>query len=188
MIPARQDRDRIHGAFSSCFNVDKKLGLTAIPNSLRPLGLNQSTPASGPPGTASQIIFNHDDSKLIVSVKGNPGVVPGFLAIFNVNSDGTLSADFTKQETVLGGELTFSLTPIPGKNAFVSTDAGVGFTVFDFDDFSKSSLTPIANQSANCWSTFSPKTGTFFLDDVGTGTVTEVRVDDNLKASIVKVR
>ncbi|OSD04791.1 hypothetical protein PYCCODRAFT_1433130 [Trametes coccinea BRFM310] len=175
------------GAVASvnCFTVDKKLGLVAIPNSLRSIPLNQTTPPNGPPGTASQITFNHDESKLIASFKGLPPAV-GFLAFWDVQSDGSLSSEFTKMDTLPGGSLTFSLTPIPGKNAFLSTDPGVGFTVFDLDDPSKSSVVPIPGQGATCWSTFSPKTGSFFLDDVGTGTVTEVHVDGNLKASIVK--
>ncbi|KAI9064800.1 hypothetical protein FKP32DRAFT_1569191 [Trametes sanguinea] len=175
------------GAVASvnCFTVDKTLGLVAIPNSLRAIPLNQTTPPNGPPGTASQITFNHDESKLIASFKGLPPAV-GFLAFWDISSDGSLSSDFTRMDTLPAGSLTFSLTPIPGKNAFLSTDPGVGFTVFDLDDPSKSSVIPIPGQGATCWSTFSPKTGNFFLDDVGTGTVTEVHVDGNLKASIVK--
>ncbi|KAI0369141.1 hypothetical protein BV20DRAFT_968326 [Pilatotrama ljubarskyi] len=174
------------GAVSSvnCFNVDKKLGLVSIPNSRRTIGLNQTTPPSGPPGTASQLVFNHDESKLIASVKGNPPAV-GFLAIWDVQSNGSLSSEFTKMDTVSGGSLTFSLTPIPGKNAFLSTDPGVGFTILDLDDFSRSSAVAIPGQGATCWSSFSPKTGSFFLSDANTAIITEVRVDDNLKGSIV---
>lgn len=161
----------------------------SIPNSLRTLSLNQTTPPAGPPGTASQLTFNDDGSKLIASVKGVPPASVGFLAVWDVQpASGALSPTATQISTVPGGSLTFSLTPVPGKNAFVSTDPGVGFTVFDLDDFARSSAVPIAGQSATCWSSFSPSTGSFFLSDVGTGTITEVRVDDNLQASIVKVR
>ena len=167
--------------------MDKTLGLVSIPNSLRTIALNQTTPPAGPPGTASQIIFNDDESKLIASFKGLAPAV-GFLALWDVQPDGSLSPEFTKMDTLPGGSLTFSLTPIPGKNAFVSTDPGVGFTVFDLDDPSKGSVIPIPGQGATCWTSFSAKTGNFFLDDGSTATVTEVHVDDNLKASIVKVR
>ncbi|KAI0642115.1 hypothetical protein C8Q79DRAFT_987640 [Trametes meyenii] len=176
------------GAVASvkCFTVDKKLGLVSIPNSLRNIGLNQTTPPSGPPGTASQLIFTPDGSKLVASFKGLAPAV-GFLALWDVDaSSGALSPTFTKISTVPGGSLTFSLTPVPGKNAFLSTDPGVGFTVFDLDDASRSSAVAIEGQGATCWSSFSAKTGTFFLTDVATATVTEVKVDDNLKASIVK--
>ena len=63
--------------------MDKNLGLVAITNTLRYLSLNQTTPPSGPPSTTSQIAFNHDESKLIVSIKGAPPVI-GYLAIWDV--------------------------------------------------------------------------------------------------------
>ncbi|KAI0369194.1 hypothetical protein BV20DRAFT_946629 [Pilatotrama ljubarskyi] len=170
----------------NCFNVDKKLGLVSIPNTLRSISLNKTTPPTGPAGTASEIIFNDDETKVIVSVKGSPPNTIGFLAIWDIQEDGSLSQDFVKLPTVPGAAVTFSMTPIPGRNALLSTDASIGFTVFDLDDPSKSTLTPIPGQQATCWSQFSQKTGTFFLTDVTTSILTEVAVDGNLKGSIVK--
>ena len=51
---------------------------------------------------------------------------------------------------------------------------------------SRSSVVPIPNQQATCWSSFSSKTGNFYLTDVGTSTVTEVHLDKNLKGTIVR--
>ncbi len=52
------------------------------------------------------------------------------------------------------------MTIIPGKNAILVTDAGIGFDVFDFSSgtnaSSKSSVVAIDGQSATCWSSFSP--------------------------------
>ncbi|KAI0358077.1 hypothetical protein OH77DRAFT_1397636 [Trametes cingulata] len=170
----------------NCFTVDKKLGLVSIPNTLRSISLNKTTPPTGPAGTASQIIFNDDETKVIVSVKGAPPNTVGFLAIWDIQDDGSLSPEFTMLPTVHGAAVTFSMTPIPGRNALLSTDASIGFTVFDLDDPSKSTLTPIPGQQATCWSQFSQKTGTFFLTDVTTSILTEVAVDENLNGSIVK--
>ena len=94
-----------------------------------------------------------------------------------------------------GGLLPFSMTVIPGKNAILATDAGVGFDVFNFNGngngtdslTASSTVVPIAGQKATCWSSFSSKSGNFYLTDVGTSTITEVNVDKNLKGSIVKV-
>ncbi|KAI0766692.1 hypothetical protein BD413DRAFT_480927 [Trametes elegans] len=169
----------------NCFGVDKKLGLVSIPDSRRIVSLNQTTPPNGPPGTASMITFNADESKLIASFKGIPPAV-GFLALWDVQPDGSLAPAFTRLDTVQGGGLSFSLTPVPGKNAFLVTDPAVGFTILDLDDSSHSSAVAIPGQSATCWSSFSSRTGSFFLDDVGTGMVTEVRIDDDLKGTIVK--
>ncbi|KAI9060663.1 hypothetical protein FKP32DRAFT_1632775 [Trametes sanguinea] len=168
-----------------CYNVDKKTGLNVMPNTLRPLGLNQTTPATGPAGTASHIIFSEDDKQLIVSVKGVPPT-PGFLAVWDVASDGSLSPDFKKIAPAKDGILPFSMTVIPGKNAILATDAGLGFDIFDLKDNNKSSAIKIDGQVATCWSSRSQKTGNFYLTDIGTATVTEVHVDDNLKGSIVQ--
>ncbi|KAI0635912.1 hypothetical protein C8Q77DRAFT_1155656 [Trametes polyzona] len=168
-----------------CYKVDKKVGLTAIPNTLRSLGLNQTTPATGPAGTASHIVFSEDGKQLIASVKGVPPT-PGFLAVWDVKSDGTLSPEFKKLAPAKKGLLPFSMTVIPGKNAILATDAGLGFDIFDLKDNNKSSAIGIDGQVATCWSSFSKRTGNFYLTDIGTATVTEVHVDDNLKGSIVR--
>ncbi|KAF8182609.1 hypothetical protein BJ912DRAFT_977802 [Pholiota molesta] len=179
-----------------CFKVDKTQGLVPIANTVRSLGLNQTTPATGPAGSASHIIFSEDNSQLIASVKGVPPQ-PGFLAVWDVAADGSLSADFTSVAPQSGGLLPFSMTVIPGMNAILATDAGLGFDVFDFNAVApvqgnatasgdRSSANAIAGQSATCWSSFSPKTGNFFLTDIGTSTITEVNVDANLKGTIVK--
>lgn len=177
----------------NCYAVDSAKGLVAIPNTLRSIGLNQTTPPNGPAGTTSHIIFSEDGSKLIASVKGVPPT-PGFLAVWDVASDGSLSQDFVSVAPGNGGLLPFSMTVINGQNALLATDAGVGFDIFDLSTVgtsnatassSKNSVNPIDGQKATCWSSFSSKTGNFYLTDIGTSTVTEVNVDSNLKGTIV---
>ncbi|EJF55787.1 hypothetical protein BD309DRAFT_276048 [Dichomitus squalens] len=168
----------------ACYNVDKQAGLKPIANSQRSLNLNQTTPATGPAGSASHVIFSEDGSQLLASVKGVPPT-PGFIAVWDVQADGSLSADFKSVAPPSGGALPFSMTLIPGKNALLSTDPALGFDVFDLGSGNASSAVPITGQSATCWSSFSKKTGNFYLTDIGTSTVTEVNVDANLKASIV---
>ncbi|KAF4623301.1 hypothetical protein D9613_002396 [Agrocybe pediades] len=175
----------------NCYTPDPKLGLIAKPNTLRPLGLNQTTPATGPAGTASHVVFSEDGTKLIASVKGVPPT-PGFLATWDIAADGSLSAEPVKSTPASGGLLPFSMTVIPGKNAILATDAGIGFDVFNFGGNGTNSLSasstvvPIDGQKATCWSSFSSKSGNFYLTDVGTSTITEVNVDENLKGTIVK--
>jgi 6-phosphogluconolactonase (cycloisomerase 2 family) len=173
----------------ACFSADATNGLTPLANTVRSIGLNQTTPPSGPAGTASHVIFSEDGQHLIASIKGLPPT-PGFLAVWDVASDGSLSENFQKVSPGQGGLLPFSMTVIPGKNAILATDAGVGFDIFDFnaqpESAGNSSVVPIAGQGATCWSSFSKQTGNFYLTDVLTSQVTEVNVDDNLKGSIVK--
>lgn len=114
----------------------------------------------------------------------------GFIATWDVSTKGELSSNFTTSTPAAGGLLPFSMTLIPGKNALLNTDPGIGFSIFDFakGDVASSTAYPIAKQQATCWSTYSQKTGTFFLTDAGTSTVTEVKVNNNLSALILKVR
>lgn len=172
----------------NCYKTSETHGLTAIPNSNRSLGVNQTTPATGPAGSVSQLIFSQDERQLIVSVKGTPPT-PGFFALWNISADGSLSQDFTKLAPPTGGVLPFSMTPIPGQNAAVVTDPGLGFDIVEFSaGATRSSAVNITGQSAVCWGSFSQKTGNYYLTDVGTATVTEINVDKDLKGSIVKVR
>ena len=101
-----------------------------IPNSLRSLSLNQTTPPNGPPGTTSHIIFNEDNTKLFATVKGVPPA-QGFLAAWDVAADGSLSQDFSTITPPAPGALPFSMTLVDGQNAVLVTDPGVGFDVLD---------------------------------------------------------
>ncbi|KZP30098.1 hypothetical protein FIBSPDRAFT_908125 [Athelia psychrophila] len=169
-----------------CYTADARAGLRPMPNTARALGLNQTTPATGPPGTASQILFVEDDTKLIVSVKGAPPT-PGYYALWNVTAGG-LSQEYERRAPPPGGLLPFSMTPIPGADAFLATDPGIGFEIVSLSGGggNKSSAVAVPGQGAVCWSSYSPKTGNFYLVDIGTAMVTEVAVDKDLRGSIVK--
>lgn len=169
----------------SCFHIDNKLGLVSLQNTFRSLSLNQTTPATGPAGTASHVIFSEDGSQLIASIKGLPPT-PGFLAIWDIANDGSLSANFTSIPPPSGGLLLFSMTPVIGKNALLVTDPIIGFDIVDLGDSSKSSAVNISGQGATCWSSFSKKTGNYYLTDLATSTITEVYIDDNLNGTVVK--
>ncbi|KAI0694629.1 hypothetical protein BC835DRAFT_1485497 [Cytidiella melzeri] len=178
----------------NCYNVDLELGLIPISNTLRAIGINQTTPATGPAGSASHVIFSEDGTKLIASIKGVPPT-PGFFAVWDVASDGTLSPEFNKVEPPTGGLLPFGMTVIPGMNAVLAADAGVGFDVIDLSSVqpnsnstgsSKDVAVAVGGQKAVCWVAHSAKTGNFYMTDIGTAQVTEVHVDGNLNATIVK--
>ncbi|KAI9063304.1 hypothetical protein FKP32DRAFT_1612074 [Trametes sanguinea] len=168
----------------NCFTVDKKLGLVPIPNSLRYLSFNQTTPANGPPNSVSQIIFSEDDSKLLVSYKG-PGTAPGYLLSWDVQKDGSLSVQNTQIPLPSGGMLAFSLTPIPKENAFFVTDPGIGYDILDLSGKKRDSAGTINGQMATCWSAYSSKTGSYYAIDVGANVIREVRLDGNLKGSVI---
>ncbi|KAI0628048.1 hypothetical protein C8Q77DRAFT_1068725 [Trametes polyzona] len=168
----------------NCFTVDKKLGLIAIPNSLRSLGFNQTTPPSGPPNSLGQIIFSEDGTKLFATYKGT-ATAPGYLAAWDVQPDGALSATHTQVALAQGAMVAFSITPIPGEDAFFVTDPGIGFDVVDLSGKGRNSAVTVQGQVATCWSAFSPKTGSYYAIDVGANTIREVRLDGNLKGTVI---
>jgi len=179
----------------ACFNVDAQLGLVPVPNSSRSLGLNQTTPATGPAGSASHLIFSEDQSTLFAAVKSNPDAnFTGFIAAWDIQADGSLSSNFTTIAPPSGGGLQFAMTSIQGQsNSLFVADAAVGIDVIDLSQgagrAAQSSATTslaVEGQGAVCWTSFSNKTGSFFVSDIKTSLVTEVAVDNNLKPSIVK--
>ena len=162
----------------SCFKQDSKLGLVQMANTQRSLNLNQTTPATGPAGTVSHVIFNENGSQLLASVKGTPPT-PGFIASWDVDATtGALSDSFTMSTPAQGGLLPFSMTVIPGKNAILATDAGVGFDIFSFQNntAATSTIVPISGQKATCWSSFSKNTGNFYLTVCVTGFLHDVEL------------
>jgi hypothetical protein len=166
----------------ACFSVSKK-GLTPLANTVRPLGVNQTNPPTGPANTVSDILFNQDRSQLLVSVKGDPKGAPGFIANFAVTGDCpfTLAASALKS-TPEKGVLPFSMSLV-GKHGdiILDTDAGFGVSVSKFNAktgaITSSSSLAINNQTATCWSSFSPRTGSFYLSDVGNARISEVEVN-----------
>ncbi|KAJ7667297.1 hypothetical protein B0H17DRAFT_1162418 [Mycena rosella] len=167
----------------SCYTFDAVGGLSPLRATIRSLNLNQTTPVrppspTGPSNTPSQIIFSPDEKQLIVSVKA------GFLAVWDINTDGSLSPDF---QTVLGGILPFSLLYVPSKNAIIASDPGVGYDIFNLATNATVSF-PIPAQTLTCWSVHSAESGNFYMVDVGVSTITEITVTGSLGSTIVKAR
>ena len=121
-----------------------------------------------------------------MSYKGMNG--PGYLAVWDVQQDGSLSAQHSQKALASGGMVAFSLTHIPGENAFLLTDPGVGFDIVDFSAKNRQSSVAIDGQAATCWSTRSAKTGNYYTIDVGGNAIREVHVDGNLKGNVIAVR
>ncbi|THH28585.1 hypothetical protein EUX98_g5595 [Antrodiella citrinella] len=174
----------------NCFAVDKSLGLVRMNNTLRSLNLVAD---SGPSASAAHhVAFNDANDQLIATVVGTPG----YLAIWDIQQDGSLSPNFTTVNPPSGGGGPFSLTAVPGTNAMVSADTVIGADVWDLDGVTsattanqtapgRSASVAISGQMVTCWSTFSNKTGNFYFVDAGAATVTEVNLSQNLTATVV---
>jgi hypothetical protein len=157
----------------SCFSTDHAKGLTPL-GSLRPLALNQTTPPVGPPGTASDLVFNPSHTALIATVKGN-GVDPGYVYAYPVNHDGSISTHpvVSRPSELL---LDFSVSFIDDTHAVIS-DPAYGAALVDVSwDFKFSVQTKIVipGEGASCWSVYAPRFDTVFVIDAGHPNITLV--------------
>ncbi|KAI0322744.1 hypothetical protein OF83DRAFT_1080000 [Amylostereum chailletii] len=157
----------------ACFKPSKISGLSLEPQSFHPLALNQTTPPSGPALSASAIGFTEDQKHLVVAIKGVAQTREGYLAVYDVAPDGTVSASATKVVNPVGGGLPFTVTPIPGQQALFVADPATGVDIFDFSQgVRKSAGSPrtktlaIPGEGAVCWSVYSPKTKNFYVSDI----------------------
>src|SRR6185437_15313057 len=116
-----------------CFKSTSQ-GLSPIPNSNRALNLAEINPPAfgGDAFGVSQAIFSQDESKLVVSVRGSADGSPGFLAVWNVNKDGSLaeSHDVFPAPTQ-AGQQNFGLTALQGTDGYVVADPSQGAVLYD---------------------------------------------------------
>ncbi|KAJ6463913.1 hypothetical protein C8R45DRAFT_503229 [Mycena sanguinolenta] len=164
----------------SCYSVDLRKGLVPIQNSVRSLNLNLKTPPENPDNTPSQILFSDDGKRLFASVKGSKGNT-GFVAVWTVNDDGSLSPDFTKN-TPNGGANPASLTIVRGADALMNTDIGKGLNILDFGNGGTQAATQdlqIGGSIHTAWGEFSDATKNYYISDSDTALYTEISIDPN---------
>lgn len=165
-----------------CFLVDIVRGLVPL-GSFHTLSLNFTTNPTGAPGTASDILFSPDNSKLIVPVKGQgSAATPGWFAIWDLKLDASASSNSprellsdTYQKVVLGNGLPFGSTWIPGVNALLSSDGSGGVDILDVATGTATRF-PISTAKVPCWAVHSKATGSFYMADTGLSTVIELAV------------
>ncbi|KAI0322741.1 hypothetical protein OF83DRAFT_1167236 [Amylostereum chailletii] len=162
-----------------CFKASADNGLEPIDDSWRELALNLTTPPMNP-GSASAIQFTENQDYLVAAVKGVTS--QGSLYVWDVDADYNISPEFSTVLEPAG--YTYSLTPIPGRNSFLSADPVIGIDVFDFskgvEAAANSSVTGALNvtgQITVCWSTYSPFTERYYVADDTTNTISELSVN-----------
>ncbi|KZV64155.1 hypothetical protein PENSPDRAFT_640070 [Peniophora sp. CONT] len=176
-----------------CFLVDDYGALT--PSSTGEITTYNQTqnPPMGPPGTASQVLFTPDQEGIIAIVKGLPAnftEYPGYMRVWPLDDEGILAE--TPLEIDLRppfGGLTFSLSQIPGREAFVGSDVVPGAIVVDMTTGpANATVKPlnISNNVGNCWSVTAPKAGTYFISDLLADYVNEVALDDDLNPTLLR--
>lgn len=168
-----------------------------MPGSVRLIGQPQITPAFGPATSLSQVIFTEDEKHLVAAVKGMTVAqtnfsCKGYLAVWDIAANGSLSENFTKVYPKDGGAAPFALTIIPGSSAIFAADTSIGYDIFDFSDVSTASTSNRSSANptpggGNCWSAYSNKTGSYYLVAPGSDNVTEVAINSDLTSSVVNV-
>ena len=159
----------------ACFTVSAEKGLSQL-GGLRPLEkLHTKTPPSGPPDSASDILFNPSSSALFVTIKGHPGppAVPGYIYAFAVN-DGLISGDpiISSPSALI---LDYGMSFLGSDTSAVITDATFGASIVNIGSnltVTETHHTTIPNQSAVCWSAYSRHYGTVYVMDAARTNVT----------------
>ena len=159
----------------ACFTVSAEKGLSQL-GGLRPLEkLHTKTPPSGPPDSASDILFNPSSSALFVTIKGHPGppAVPGYIYAFAVN-DGLISGDpiISSPSALI---LDYGMSFLGSDTSAVITDATFGASIVNIGPnltVTETHHTTIPNQSAVCWSAYSRHYGTVYVMDAARTIVT----------------
>ncbi|KAJ7263945.1 hypothetical protein C8J57DRAFT_1333208 [Mycena rebaudengoi] len=172
----------------SCYTVDLRKGLVPIQDSVRSLELDLKTPPENPDNTPSQIAFSDDGKRLFASVKGSKDSA-GFLAVWTVNDDGSLSEDFEKN-TPDGGQNPASLTLVRGADALMNTDIGNGINIFDFGNGSAKAVNTqslkLDGSKHTAWGEFSDATRNYYISDSDTDIYTEISIDpESLEVKLV---
>ncbi|KAK7458630.1 hypothetical protein Landi51_01453 [Colletotrichum acutatum] len=151
-------------------------------DTLRPVGLSQTTPPVGPTNTISQVFFSNDQGYLFTTVKGDPSQnKTGFLGAYKVNSEGLVEQS-GPQSSPNGTAVLFGSSTIPKSNNLFVTDASFGGAVLSFDSKTSTAsvkgMGVISGQKATCWVAVSSATGSAFVTDVGTNRLVEMSLND----------
>lgn len=149
----------------SCASFDLTRGLGEF-DELRQFNVGQAqNPHTGPIPGVGDIIFDGDESEVIVFAKGNDKDIFGFVQKYSVLQNGTLPQQ-GEQYMPPGLSVEFGSAVIPWINNLVlSSQANFGAVVLDLDDLTAEPLakTNITGQGATCWAEVSTSTGTGFV-------------------------
>jgi hypothetical protein len=172
----------------TCLSADPTTGLKANNTPFQALGRNIVTPPAAPDNTPSQLLFSPDESVLRASVKGTTLDDVGFMASWDVASDGSISPTYVKSTPPNGSSGSpYGMVYVVGaENAIIVADPDLGLMVFDFSK-AQTNYIPLAikDQHSTCWVAYSDATSSYFLTDPGMSRVYQVLVDQKVLSSTV---
>lgn len=151
----------------SCASFDPICGLSEF-DALRRFDVGQvQNPPTGPVPGVGDIIFDANESEVIVFAKGNGMNIPGFVEKYAVLPNGSVS-QLGQRYMPPGLALEFGTAVIPWTNNLVlSSQANFGAVVLDLNNLDAVPMikTNVTGQKASCWAEVSSFTGTGFITD-----------------------
>lgn len=176
----------------TCFSVVQSSGLEQtgpfrqFPTSV----INETTPPSGPPGSAGDIYFNPDSSAVFASIKGLPAVTPvkiGTLVAYPVEGGviSTEPVDYTNSDIVLN----FGAVFINETRLLLSDPASGAHLLNISEDLEITELVNIIipGQIAVCWASYSPSLDTGYIMDSGVPSLSTVNPSSGALESPIKI-
>lgn len=162
----------------ACFYADPFYGLKPV-GGLRSVGkaIDETTPATGPPGSASDIFFTPDSSAVLVTIKGDAGAMPpkqGYFATFPVNRG--IVADKPILSQIPDILMQFSITWLDEHRLLLS-DPAYGVSILNVaKDLQITELahTKIPDETAICWTNYDPALNMAYAIDVGRPYLTKI--------------
>ncbi len=165
----------------ACFHVDSEAGLIPAGPYMQ-LPIAESTPPTGPPNTASDIVFNPSQTALFVTVKGD-GTNPGYLYAFAVKNGALLAPPVVSRPADL--LVDFGLTFIDDRHAVVADPSyGASFIEIAYPslEVTVTNKVTVTGQAAICWITYSDRFNAVYLLDAGHPNITALDpVTGNIK-------
>ncbi|KAK4230521.1 hypothetical protein QBC38DRAFT_29771 [Podospora fimiseda] len=156
----------------SCFKLDPTTNEISVLDpecSFIPLpSINQTEanqPATGPPNTASDILFNPSSTHLFVTTKGDPSSsTPGSVFSIPITNSSFGPLQESQPESLL---LEFSMTFLNDSSAVI-TDPSFGAALVDTsspENITLAKRTEIPDQKATCWSVYSDEKQEIYVAD-----------------------
>jgi len=177
----------------ACFHADHAKGLTPL-GGLRPfpVSLNQTTPPTGPPMTASDIVFNPSSTALFATIKGDAMATPpksGYIYAWPVHDGEVATEPVTNSLAAL--KMDFSIDFLGRDTSALITDPSFGASIVEVAypslEITELHHIVVPNQIAACWGAYAPRFDAAYIIDAGNTNITVVDPESGVMKGVIKL-
>ncbi len=177
----------------ACFHADHAKGLTPL-GGLRPfpISLNQTTPPTGPPMTASDIVFNPSSTALFATIKGDAMALPpksGYIYAWPVHDGEVATEPVTNRLAAL--KMDFSIDFLGRDTSALITDPSFGASIVEIAypslEITEKHHIVVPNQIAACWGAYAPRFDAAYIIDAGNANITVVDPESGVMKGVIKM-